>query len=856
MSTSVRRLFTGFKPTNYQLILDPDRESKKITGTVVITGQKAGRPSQRITLHQRGLKVTSATLTRHDKKGDQQFEVARINHHQSLDEVRLHSDALLYPGSYTITLTFEGRIQDSMHGVYLCNFKVGSKKQQLVATQFESTHAREAFPCIDEPEAKATFDLTLLSPKGEAVIGNMPAKSQSEKGGKLHTVFETSPKMSTYLLAFVYGNMHCKEAKTKGGVEVRVWASKAQPAAALEFPLEIATKAIDFFNDYYGVRYPLPNCNHVALPDFSVGAMENWGLITHRETTLLADPATTSVLSREYIAIVICHELSHQWFGNLVTMKWWDELWLNESFANVMEYVATDGLHPEWQMWNEFISREGLAAIRRDSIAGVQSVHTKVRHPDEIDSIFDPSIVYAKGGRLLNMLRNYIGEDDFRKGLTAYFAKHAYGNTTGDDLWAALGAAGGKDVAAFMRPWIGRPGFPVVSVSQKKTALGLRQDHFLLDPAKADKTRVWPVPTLSDTPGVPALLQTQTQQITLAKPDYVRLNEGAVGHYIVHYAEPAHAAYVAGLVSAKKLGIAERFMLLSDSGMLARGGQQPFEDTLKLLAHYEHEDQDAVWDIMSLTLADARRFIDADASLEEPMRALVRTLIQEQYGRLGWEEHKNEDTHDTKLRVAILGLGVYARYPQIMARAVQLFESYKKDATSVAAELRGIVFAAAVRAQVPGAFEYLIKLQETTQNGDLKQDSSGALTITEDKKQIAILVGRLTDSTKVRQQDLVLWVGMLLRSRYARAQAWEWLQSHWDWIEKTFAEDKSYDYFPRYAASAFNTAEMLEQYKAFFEPKQNQQILARNITMGIEEIENRMAWIKRDLAGVQSYFKS
>ncbi|HSX34006.1 MAG TPA: M1 family metallopeptidase [Candidatus Saccharimonadales bacterium] len=854
MSTNVRRLFAGFQPSNYQLRLEPDRDSKQLRGRVVVTGQKVGRPSQRLTLHQRGLQILSAQITRHDKKGDQTFEVERINHHSSYDEVRLHTASLLYAGRYTITLEFTGSIQPTMHGVYTCNFAVDGQKQQLIATQFESIHAREAFPCVDEPEAKATFDLTLVSPVGETAISNMPAKSTAEENGKLVTVFETSPRMSTYLLAFVYGNMHCKAGKTKDGVDVRVWATKAQPLAALDFPLDVAIRAIEFFNDYYGVPYPLAKCDHVALPDFSSGAMENWGLITYREIALLADPSVASHSSREYITTVVGHELSHQWFGDLVTMKWWDNLWLNESFANVMEYVVSDALYPDWHVWNTFVGQEGLSSLRRDSIAGVQPVQMAVHHPDEIDTIFDPSIVYAKGGRLLNMLRTYLGDDAFRRGLTAYFAKHRYGNTSGDDLWAALGEASGKDVAGFMNPWLTRSGFPVVQVDQEGAELQLTQQHFLLDPAKADASRLWPVPLLSSSKELPALLETAETSATLSSPDYVRLNQGAVGHYIVHYTRPEHSAAIAALVDNKQLGVAERLMLLSDSGMLARGNQQSFGETLQLLTHYQGEDSEPVWDMIALTIADSRRFVDLDDSLENSIRAFIRPLIQKQYERLGWQEVGGEAVDDTKLRASILGLGVYARHEAITKEAIAHFERYQQDASSVPTELRSITFAAAIRSQAAGAFEYLLNLLQTTHNADLQQEALLALCLTEDNQQIDQLLARLKDSKRVRQQDLIYWFLGLLRNRQARTQMWQWLRSNWQWIADQFHGDTHYSEFPRYFASCLSTRQLQAEYHAFFADKQDQPALARNIAVGEEEIANRVDWLERDLTAVQGFF--
>lgn len=851
---NVRRLYEYFQPSHYALSIDPDRDSRTITGTVTITGLKRGRPSQRLTFHQNGLKITSAHIVKHDKHGDQDIAVARINHHQNFNEVRLHTDTLLYPGNYSVTLEYTGAITDSTHGVYPCYYEQDGERRCLIATDLESHSAREVLPCIDEPEAKASFILTLTSPKGETALSNTPIKTQIEQDSKLITTFEQTPKMSTYLLCFVYGDVHCKETQTKDGVLVRVWATPNHSPASLEFGLENAKRGIEFFNDYYGVPYPLPKCDLVGLPDFAAGAMENWGLITFRESCLLAEPQTSSQSGREVVALVGNHELSHQWFGNLVTMKWWDDLWLNESFANVMEYLSTDALYPAWHAMDAFVTNEGLAAIRRDSIAGVQPVKSVVHHPDEIGALFDPSIVYAKGGRLLNMLRTYIGEQDFRKGLTAYFKKHAYANTTGDDLWQALSAASGKDIGSFMRPWLEQSNFPVLVVDQQGAQATISQQHFVADMAKSEPDRHWPVPLLGTAPEIPALLSEASTTVKLSSPDYIRINKNATGHYIVHYKQPEHAAAMAALAETKALHESERLMLLSDSAMLGRAGMQSYVCTLELLSHYAAEDSEPVWDIMSLVIGDTRRFESSMPELEAPIKAAVRTLIQAQYERLGWDEKAGEPSQDIKLRATILGLGVYSEHPAITEHAIELFAAYQHDQAAVASELRGIVFDAAIRNSVPGAFDYLLQLEEKTSNVDLKSELIGALTSTRSIPEAEQLLGRLQDQTKVRLHDVDHWLVFLMRNRYTQEPAWQWLRDNWQWIEDTFSTDKSFDYFPRYAASALNTRQCLEEYRAFFTPLQHWPQLSRNIDMGIEELENRIAWIERDAHDVKDFF--
>ena len=825
---SVRRLTPLFTPSHYALSLDIDRTGRSFQGTVTINGEST---DENIILHAKDLNIATATID--GQRADFQ---ATTN-----DELVLTAPGLS-TGAHVVTVGFSGTITDQMHGMYPCYFDHDGQKKELIATQFESHHAREVFPCVDEPEAKATFDVTLTTERGVTVLGNMPVSSQNEQEGRLVTSFERTPRMSSYLLAWAYGEMHRKTATTKSGVEVNIWATPAQKSESLEFALDIATRTIDFFDEYFGIPYPLPKSDHIALPDFSSGAMENWGLITYREIALLADPKTTSISAKRYIAMVVAHELSHQWFGNLVTMKWWNNLWLNESFANLMEYIAVDALHPEWNIWLDYSSSETIMALRRDALDGVQAVQTEVNHPDEISTLFDGAIVYAKGGRLLRMLQHYIGHEAFQTGLKSYFKKYAYQNTEGDDLWRELSAASGKDITDFMNTWISQPGYPVVHVQED----GLRQEQFFVG-AHEERGRTWPIPLEASTPITPPLMEDATLAVGIQPGE--RLNVGDTAHFITHYPSE-HLAKLITLLQDGTLEAIDRLQLLHEQTMLARGEVISSAELIPLLQAYSGETVESVWDIISLTLGELKKFVETDKEAEKKLRELSRTIAANEFARLGWIQVANEPETDTKLRSTILGMTLYGEAPEALDRANELFEAH--DVSELEPETRALIIGAKVRHfETPELIDKLLATYRNTSSADLQLDICSGLTSTRNPTTIDRLLEALKDSSLVRSQDAFRWFVYLMRNREARVTAWQWMKDNWGWIEATYSGDKSFDDFPRYAASGLMTREQLEDYKAFFTPKMNVPALKRVIQLGSSEIEARVTLIERDEAGVR-----
>ena len=830
--TKVPRLLDTFTPNRYNLTLDLTRaEEKEFSGTVIISGDST---SESISLHSKGLTIQSATIDN---------QPAGVSFGE-FDELRL-SQPNLENGNHTIHINFSGNITDAMHGLYPCYFTHDGVKKQLFATQFESHHAREVFPCVDEPAAKAEYDLTLITRPGITVLGNMSVKSEEENGDSLTTTFEKTPRMSSYLLAFVIGELHKKTARTKSGVEVSVWATPAQNENTLDFALDIATRSIDFYDEYFGVKYPLPKSDHVALPDFSSGAMENWGLITYRESCLLADPELTPESSRRFIATVIAHELSHQWFGNLVTMNWWNDLWLNESFANMMEYVAIDALHPEWRMWEDFATNEVTAALRRDSLDGVQSVQADVNHPDEISTLFDPAIVYAKGGRLLVMVRKLIGEEAFRAGLKSYFEKFAYKNTVGNDLWQELESASGQPIVNLMNAWISQPGLPVVSVSNSHDAAILSQERFFIGEHQPSDT-LWPIPLFANQPLDVKILNQKETTVSIEKP--LQLNCGLSAHFITKY-DKSTREYL--LKNITELPTLDKICILQDATILARAGFENSASLLPLALSLKTETNEKVFGMAAGALTELRKFVDDNDAARDSLKKISGEFARATFEELGWDEKDGESDDDRERRTTTLSLMMYSEDKDVLNEAKTRFNNNKLE--DLPTEIRALIISANVRHfETTEMIDNLFAAYKNTPSNDLQNDIAIGLTSTKNPETAEKILANIKDSNVIRPQDASRWFVYLIRTRESRQIAWNWLKENWAWVEDTFGEDKSYDDFIRYAATALLTTNELNDFRQFFEPMENIPALARTIKLGITEISARVELIERDKADVLS----
>lgn len=811
----IRRLLDYFAPQHYQLQLNIEPEQSRFSGQVTVTGETVGKQAR---LHSKDLDILSVKTERNDSP-----------------DWRLSEDELIIDDTANeITVQFQGQLSDTaMNGLYLCKYRQDGHICRLFATQFESHYARKCFPCIDEPSAKATFDLsiTVNSPDVQTVLSNMPGEQVN------HTWrFQTTPKMSTYLLAFVGGNFVSKSDRTKRGVKVNVYATPAQPTGLLDYALDTAVKSVEFYEDYFGIDYPLPKLDNVALPDFSAGAMENWGLITYRESAMLADN-NSAVDTRESVAITITHEIAHQWFGNLVTMAWWDDLWLNESFASLMEHIVTDRLHPEYHVMDDFQASDVFYALTRDSLAGVQAVRQTVGSPDEIATLFDGAIVYIKGERLMKMLRRLIGEEQFRRALRHYFTKHKYGNTVADDLWQAMSEVSKLDIAQLMKSWLTEPGYPIITADLIEPKR-LRLKRAPLHADSPVETR--PVPLFCNLPDAPKLM-TESEIVLDAPTDQIiQLNVGGDGHYLTEYDDQLFAGLRRRF---SNLGTIDKIELLQESFFLSQLGRCDISQQLDLLSEAGHETNQAIIGKVAGLTAGLDRLVDLNSDEQAALRQFVSGLFKGQFTRIF--QGRTDDINDTKARPIILSRLVYARDEQAIAYCDDLYQQHVADISQIDSNLRSVVLSAEVRLARPGVFDQLWELYLSVQDVELRLDICSALTATTDLSQADKLLTGSTVTALIRPQDNYYFISGLMANRYTRSTAWRWVRHNWSWIEEVFGGDMNYDSYVQVAGHHLSTDDQLVEYDNFFRGI-NAPALSRTIKLGHNDIVRRLHWIKRN----------
>ena len=808
----MERLLDYFKPENYKKELRINKYTEEVQGKVLISGEKIGKT---LKLHAKNLKIINAFVNGDRKNIETEDDVLSI-----LD---------VENGAVEVEIKYGFKLTHNMEGVYLSTYDFNEEEERIVSTQFESHYAREGFPCVDEPEAKATFDLKIIDTDAEDIIlSNMPAKSErvleytsvdpdeSPEGGvslnktvkRKIVEFETTPRMSTYLLAFVMGRFNKVSSKNLHGVEVSTYGALNQPKEMLKFPNEIAKEALDFYDDLFDMPYPLPKLDQVAIPDFEAGAMENWGLVTYREVCLLADKSTPKS-HQEYVATVITHELSHQWFGDLVTMKWWDNLWLNESFANMMQYYCVDKLHPDWKIWQDFFTDDCAAALSRDALPGVQSVQQEVRNPEEIATLFDSAIVYAKGARLIFMLMRLMGERSFFAGLKTYFKKHKYSNTTGDDLWEALQPHAKFNVKEFMDAWIMQPGYPMITDEA--------QQRFLLNGA-TDDTK-WPLPKVTD---------------------------DMSGHYIINL---SGLEFEEKVNNFEKLSLEQRLRLLLDRHLLSRTPIVSTGTLMDLLPKFKDETSEPVYGIVAGIMNNLKIFAAPDTKYYPLLKEYIYRLIEPNLKRLGFTPKLGEDTNDTKLRSIILGFVIYTEKENDIKKMAELYNS---DLEKIEPEIRSEVLDAKLIETDEEIFDEFLDKYKNEANPTIKHSLLSTITEAKKPENTKKLLKLLESPKIVRPQDHIYLMSYLLSNFWTKEAAFDWLYNNRDYVEG-LTSDKSMDDYVRVAAARVRTTEQADKFFEFFDQKADEPALKRSIEVARVDINARLRWISEDEKSVHRH---
>lgn len=592
MAESGRQILAqNVTPKHYVLQLNTDLETQVFKGTVDVD-LVVNEDSDKITVNAVELDIHSASIDKMKAKS--------IAYDEEMQTAKFTWDTVWKAGQKkTLSLVFDGKLNKNMAGFYHSTYQTkDGKTENMAVTQFEATDCRRAFPCWDEPALKATFDVSLTTSKEFVHLGNMNVKDERIQGSSKTTTFATTPIMSTYLVAWAIGDFEYVESNAFR-LPVRTYTIPGYKEQGV-YAADLGAKTLAFFEKVFGIEYPLPKMDFLAVPDFSAGAMENWGLVTYRNLALLLDEETTSASGRERVAMVVQHELAHQWFGNLVTMDFWEGLWLNEGFATYMAMFAGNAFYPEWKLLEAFVATDLQSGLRLDSLRNSHPIEVPVKRADEINQIFD-EISYSKGCCVLTMLAKYLGEDVFLKGVSNYLKKHAYSNTKTDDLWKALSGASGKDVVRLMQTWTKKIGYPVVTATEKADALSVRQNRFLSagDATKEEDQTLYLVPLGLKTKGKNGAVvleddlegRESTIQLGQDKMESFKLNADQYGFYRTCYTpERLEKIGKQAAESADFFSVQDRTGLVADAGALAAAGYGKTSGFLALIQEWKLED--------------------------------------------------------------------------------------------------------------------------------------------------------------------------------------------------------------------------------------------------------------------------
>ena len=841
----------GVRPTAYRLALTPDIEEFTFEGSETVDIDVI-EPTTSITLNAIELDIHSCVLT---PNGGKSISPLSTTLDEKAETATFQFGERIPAGRAILEIEFTGELNDRLRGFYRSRYTdVDGVERYLATTQFEPTDARRAFPCWDEPSAKATFDVTLVVPSDLEAVSNMPVASDTEAGAGLKTVrFQQTPVMSTYLVAFVVGDLVCVEGQADGGTLVRIWATRGKEEQC-RFALDVSVDLLSYFNDYFGIPYPLPKLDHLAIPDFAAGAMENWGAITYREIALLIDPDNSSLAARQRVAAIVSHEMAHMWFGDLVTMAWWDDLWLNESFASWMGDKAVDGLFPEWEIWTQFVSNDTNRGLSLDGLSSSHPIEQPVNNPAEIGELFD-AISYSKGAAVLRMLENFLGEEPFRRGLQSYLAAHEYSNARTEDLWAALAEASGQPVGAIMDTWTKQTGYPALDTQVRRDPRGLeirltqtrfKYEDILGESGEDDST--WRVPLAIGASCIsrpaPTLMEGRSTTVALeaSVDDWVKVNPSQTGFYRVKYS-PEELERLREPIRDLALPPPDRLGIQNDAYALARAGHIPAAHFLNIAGSYVNETDATVCADLATNLGAIDMLLRDEPSYAG-FQALGRRLFKPIGDRVGWDAGDGEREMDALLRSTALSQLAGYEDEDVLREGAGRFSAYVENRASVAADIRGVVFGIAAKTGNRGVYDTIWRLYN---DSDLPEEKVRLL-MSLGRFELPELLAETLDrslSDDVRAHDTISLVHSVAGNRSGRDQAWDFLKENWTEFDRRYGEGGFALMQLVSFTSAFTTDEKREDVERFF--RDNPAPAAeRTIQQSLERIRINIAWLERN----------
>jgi puromycin-sensitive aminopeptidase len=759
-------------PRRYNLVLEPDLQAGTFSGSEDVQVEVRERVDE-IVLNAADLEMTAGRLERDGER----LAVADIAIEDDTERARLRLEGTAEPGEWTLHLEFRGVLSDRMRGFYRSTDEGEDGARHVIATtQFESTDARRAFPCWDEPDMKAVFGVTLVVNDGLLAISNGPEVDRTEAGGRVRVRFADTMPMSTYLVAFIVGPMEATEPVDVDGVPLRV-VYPIGKGHLTAYGLEVGAYCLRFFSEYYGIPYPDAKVDLVAVPDFAQGAMENLGCITFRDSLLLVDPKKATQPELAAVADVIAHELAHMWFGDLVTMRWWNGIWLNEAFATFMEILSVDEYRPDWERWTQFL-RSRSSAFEIDALESTRSIEYPVDSPDDAAGMFD-ILTYTKGAAVLRMLEQYLGAERFRDGIRKYLADHRFGNTETHDLWDAIEAATGEPVRRIMDGWIWQGGYPLVSAELDGGEIVLSQRRFLLSGKDGEGGEdAWDIPLLVRSGGrtEPLLVEADGARFPAPSEGPVVVNAGAHSFVRVRYGEELLGRVTASL---DELSADERTQLVDDAWAAVLGGRSSAAEFCRFAGAFEGETELTVWSSLLQGMGWFDRLLDAGS--REHYRAWVRGLVTPTLERIGWDPREGEADLTRSLRGTLMtAVAVLGADPNALARAREI-ERRARSGDEVEPSLAASSIAIVAAGGGPEEYEMFLEARKTAPTPQEQLRYLYALADFRD----AVLIDRTVElalTEEVRPQETPWLLSRTISNRDQGERAWRFVKEHWDEI--------------------------------------------------------------------------